>query len=258
VTAWVRRLLHYKQKTATSTLTPLTPEELTQAQLALIKYIQLKEFGTEVQFLQQQKPLSQKSKLLTLKPFLDADGILRIGGRLRHSDLPDEQKHPILLPRHSRLTDLIIRNLHHQNYHAGPTLLLSLLQRQFWVVRGREAVRFLTKKCTTCRRHAANTLQQIMGDLPRSPVTPGPAFNKCGVDFAGPFSLRPDLPRIKVALKAYFCIFICYATRTIHLELVSSLSTEGFLAALRRFVSRRNRPSEIFSDCGTNFVGAAR
>lgn len=49
---------------------------------------------------------------------------------------------------------------------------------------------------------------------------------------------------------------MCLATRAVHLEAVSNLSTAQFLAAFRRFVSRRGIPSTIHSDCGTNFVGA--
>lgn len=57
-------------------------------------------------------------------------------------------------------------------------------------------------------------------------------------------------------LKKYVSLFICFITRAVHLELVSVLSTESFLAALRRFVGRRGKPHRILSDNGTNFVGA--
>jgi Integrase core domain. len=46
------------------------------------------------------------------------------------------------------------------------------------------------------------------------------------------------------------------AVKAIHIEIVSDLSTEGFLAAMRRFVARRGIPSDVYSDNGTNFVGA--
>lgn len=52
--------------------------------------------------------------------------------------------------------------------------------------------------------------------------------------------------------------FVCLATKAIHLEAVSDLSTQAFIAAFRRFSGRRGLCSHIYSDCGTNFVGAAK
>ncbi len=48
------------------------------------------------------------------------------------------------------------------------------------------------------------------------------------------------------------------STRAIHLEAVSDLSTEAFLAAFKRFIARRGLPHQVFSDNGTNFVGAEK
>ena len=51
--------------------------------------------------------------------------------------------------------------------------------------------------------------------------------------------------------------FLCFATKAVHNEIVTSLTTEAFLAALRRFIARRGRPKQIYSDNGTNFQGAS-
>lgn len=59
-------------------------------------------------------------------------------------------------------------------------------------------------------------------------------------------------------IKVYIALFVCFVTRAVHLEVVSDLSTDAFIAALKRFISRRGKCSEIFSDCGTNFIGAKR
>jgi len=50
---------------------------------------------------------------------------------------------------------------------------------------------------------------------------------------------------------------VCFVTRTIHIEVVASLTTEVFLAAFRRFIARRGKPRTIYSDNGTTFQGAA-
>jgi len=170
--------------------------------------------------------------------------------------IPQDQKTPILIPRHSRLTELLISSVHLNNQHAGLNLTLAVLHQQYWIIGARDAVRFYIKNCVVCTRHAANTQQQFMGNLPTLQVTPSRAFQTCGTDFAGPFLIRPDLSRSKVTSKAYLCLFVCFSTRAFHLEVVSALTTEAFLATLRRFVSRRGRPTDIFSDCGTNYVGA--
>ena len=54
------------------------------------------------------------------------------------------------------------------------------------------------------------------------------------------------------------CLFVCFATKAIHLEAVSSLSTPAFLAAFSRFFARRGCPKDMYSDNGTNFVGASK
>jgi hypothetical protein len=62
----------------------------------------------------------------------------------------------------------------------------------------------------------------------------------------------------KTVTKSYIVIFVCFATKAVHIELVTILITEAFLAALRRFIARRGKPRTIYSDNGTNFQGTAK
>lgn len=156
------------------------------------------------------------------------------------------------------MTELIINHAHLTYYHAGPQLLMAMLQRRFWIIGLKDAVRCQIKKCVVCTRHGQPQLQQIMGDLPSFRVNPARPFLRTGVDYAGPFYLRPFAPRSKFNIKAYMALFVCMTTRAIHLELVSSMTTAAFLLALKRFIGRRGKCSDIYSDCGTNFVGADR
>ncbi|XP_022899870.1 uncharacterized protein [Onthophagus taurus] len=96
-----------------------------------------------------------------------------------------------------------------------------------------------------------------MADLPSMRVSQLRAFSQVAVDFAGPIYTIISRTRGARSVKSYFCIFICLATKAMHLELVSALTTEVFLAALRRFTSRRGKCSLIISDQGTNFIGAS-
>jgi len=56
--------------------------------------------------------------------------------------------------------------------------------------------------------------------------------------------------------KIFIAVFVCFSTKAVHLKVVSDLSTDAFLAAFDRFVARRGLPNDVYSDCGTNFVGA--
>ncbi len=163
--------------------------------------------------------------------------------------------HPILFPKKHQLTTALIWDIHIRQLHAGPSSVLATLQQNYWIVNARDAVRLVLKKCTRCHRHRADLMKQVMGDLPYHRVNPSRPFQRCGIDYAGPINIRP-MVRSKVLLKCWLAIFVCFSTRAIHIEVVSSLTTDCFIAALKRFVSRRGRPSDIFSDCGTNFKGA--
>ncbi|XP_075157786.1 uncharacterized protein LOC142231048 [Haematobia irritans] len=97
-----------------------------------------------------------------------------------------------------------------------------------------------------------------MASLPVATTIIDRPFTRTGVDFAGPFDIKNYRGRACLITKGYASIFVCFATRAIHLEAVSDLTTATFLAAFARFVSRRGCPKEMFSDNGTNFVGASR
>lgn len=97
-----------------------------------------------------------------------------------------------------------------------------------------------------------------MGDLPNARVNSSPPFSHTGVDYAGPMNLIPFVGRGQKTAKHYVALFICFATRAIHLECVEDYSSDGFLAAFARFASRRGLPSDVYSDNGTNFQGADR
>ncbi|CAK1597985.1 unnamed protein product [Parnassius mnemosyne] len=97
-----------------------------------------------------------------------------------------------------------------------------------------------------------------MGDLPEVRVTPSRPFLHAGVDFAGPLQILTTRGRGIKTNKAYICIFICMATKAIHLELVGDMSTNAFLGAFKRFIARRGKYSHIWSDQGSNFIGANR
>ncbi len=97
-----------------------------------------------------------------------------------------------------------------------------------------------------------------MGQLPPQRITPDIVFENVGVDYAGPLHLKRGSVRKPTSVKSYVCVFVSMSVKAVHLELVSDLTTEAFIACLRRFIARCGKPSSIWSDHGTNFVGANR
>lgn len=95
-----------------------------------------------------------------------------------------------------------------------------------------------------------------MGDLPQVRITLARPFLNTGVDYAGPIFIRTTKGRGHRAHKAFIAVFVCLSTKAVHLEIVSDYTADAFLAALRRFTARRGLCRKLYSDCGTNFIGA--
>ncbi|XP_018365332.1 PREDICTED: uncharacterized protein LOC108762706 [Trachymyrmex cornetzi] len=253
VIAYCLRFKNNSLKTANQTSGPLTVKELGSAISAIVKVCQASEFSQELKDLHKNNRVDIKSKLSTLHPFIDSSGTIRVGGRLRHAPIGYSQKHPIVLPQKHHLTELIIRDTHYKNLHAGPQAVLAAIRNDFWPIAGRSEVRRVLRKCIVCFRARPTNPNQLMGDLPAVRVTQARAFLNTGIDYAGPFSIK--ITRNKTG-KAYLAIFVCLATKAVHFELVSDLTATAFLNALKRFISRRGKCIALYSDNGTTFVGA--
>ncbi|XP_037821181.1 uncharacterized protein LOC119610139 [Lucilia sericata] len=191
-------------------------------------------------------------------PFLDENGIIRVGGRLQNSTLSYNVKHPIVLAKSNPLSEYIIKDSHERTLHGGITLTMSVVNRKFWIVSGNQLAKSIIYKCMKCFRYSAKTSQQVMGNLPYVRLNVARPLKHSGVDYAGPITLKNSTLRSAVVSKGYICLFVCMVTKAIHLEAVSDLSTNAFLAAFKRFESRRGACSDIYTDCGTNFVGASK
>jgi len=259
VTAYVRRFilrLTAKGDSSLSFSSFLSPDELQNAESFWLRYLQQRFFKQELQSLRNNRSLPRSSPLRTLSPFFGRNSLLRLGGRLRNSALGYNEQHPIIVPKH-RLSDLLIDQAHRSTLHGGVQLVLRTLRQRYWLLGGRNSVKNCIRKCVTCTRFAARLSSQCMGDLPAPRVTPSSPFTHAGVDYAGPFSVLPFVGRGQRTLKVYVALFICLATKAVHLELVEDYSTPGFLASFHRFTSRRGMPRHLYSDNGTNFQGAS-
>ncbi|XP_043247468.1 uncharacterized protein LOC122394566 [Amphibalanus amphitrite] len=193
----------------------------------------------------------EKSSLKKLDP-LTRSGILCVGGRIRRANLPREVTNPVILPKKSHVGTLIIRQCHERTGHAGREMTLGELRQQgYWILHGRSAVSSYINSCVTCRKLRGPPGEQKMADLPVERLEPSPPFTYCGMDCFGPFYVKER----RSQLKRWGIVFICLASRAVHLETLNSMTTDAFLNAYRRFVCRRGPVRGLFCDNGTNFVG---
>ena len=258
ITAYVQRFMsNAKGQASIRTTGPLSVDELDKALILLIRHVQASSFAKEIQLLQNGSNLQTSTKLQSLTPFIQ-DGLVRVGGRLQNSDLDYSAKHPLLLPHHHTLTKLIFENEHKRLLHIGQQGLLTATRQKYYVPNGRSLARQIVRKCMICFRAKPTLSFEQMGNLPAQRSLPTPPFYISGVDFGGPFLTLPVPGKGQRSRKTYICLFVCFATKAIHLEVVSDLTTDAFIAALKRFSGRRGWPKEIWSDNATNFVGTKR
>ena len=247
----------------------ITVEAMEKAEAQIIKAVQASCFQKELKALSsvqkledhKDKPsdsrmkhtLTSCSPLFKLDPFLDSNGILRVGGRLTQANMSNNFKFPIVLPKKSHVTDLLIKDCHKQIKHQGRGLTLNEIRsRGFWIMGGSTAVAKCISDCVTCRKLRGTVQEQKMADLPADRLKPAPPFTYSGVDYFGPWIIKEGRKEIK----RYGVIFTCMASRAVHLETSNTLDTHSFINALRRFICRRGPIRLLRSDQGTNFVGA--
>ncbi|XP_039309666.1 uncharacterized protein LOC120358695 [Solenopsis invicta] len=233
----------------------LCSSEIDEAETRILRIMQADRFCSEIKELKSGCSVS-KGRIANLNPFLDDRGLIRVGGRLQRADLSFSRKHPILIHSRHKLTDRIIRETHEVHHHAGIQTTLYTLRQKYWLVDGRNQVRKIVRACVRCFRFEAKAIEYRMGNLPAARVREAIPFANTGIDFCGPFYIKEKKYRNRARVKVYVCVFICMSVKAMHLEIVSDLSTDGFLAALRRFAARRGLPQHVYSDNGTNFIGA--
>ncbi|XP_017557161.1 uncharacterized protein LOC108429724 isoform X1 [Pygocentrus nattereri] len=123
----------------------LTVEDLKVADLEIIRFSQQQKFSEEISALRKGDRLKKGSHIYKLNPILQG-GILRVGGRLHKSTMPEEVKHPAILHKNSYVTDLILREIHQSLGHSGRNHMLSKLQLKFWIPGAKAAIRKVISK----------------------------------------------------------------------------------------------------------------
>ena len=259
ITALVIQFINHLRKNQLTLL-----QCMTIAELLWIKEEQHNHFANEIIFIKniENKIKTKKNEAGNLVKqwslFLDKKELLRCRGRFEYAEMSYDAKYPIILPKNSHLTTLIIADRHLSLNHAGTKQTFVQIRSEFWIPSARRLIKDFITKCIPCRRLKAKPYQPPpTGSLPELRLSNLPPFTNTGTDFAGPVFIHYTEISKRETFKSYINIFTCASTRAIHLELVPDLTTNCFIHSLDRFTSRRGIPHVMVSDNAKTFKCAA-
>lgn len=237
-----------------------TPENLEKARKLLIMNMQQETYANELNNAEKQTAIPKQSSIRKLRPVIDTDGLLRVGGRISQSGLEINRTNPLIISGQHHLTTLLVRHHHEQVKHQGRHFTEGAIRDAgLWLVGGKKLIRGTLFRCVTCRRLRGKIEHQVMADLPADRLQVAPPFTYIGLDVFGPWEVTCRRTRGGQANnKRWAVLFTCLSVRAVHIEVIETLSASSFINALRRFFSIRGPAKLIRSDQGTNFVGASK
>ena len=249
--SWLLRFQNYL-KSKEVLKGPVTCEELKIAGECILKHVQQVTYPRELGALKKGDYVSNTSPLNKLSPVLKNDHIV-VGGRLKYAAINVDSMHQIILPNDHRVSYLIA--LHeHNRAHCGVEWVLSKLRERYWIIKIRSLLKKIRFSCIKCKKLHAKPMQQQMADLPSERCKPHSyPFETCGIDVFGHYYVKQGRARVK----RYGVIFSCFSSRAVHIEKLNDLTTSSLINALVRFAARRGPIRHIYSDQGTNMVGAS-
>jgi len=228
-----------------------------KAEALILQTVQKEAYADEYTSLCNKKPVSKGSSIASLNPFVDDDGILRVGGRLQRSSLTNREMHPAIIPRKCHVASLLVHHYHKNVKHQGRHFTEGAVRAQgYWIIGAKRLISSVIHNCVQCRKLRGRHAEQIMADLPKDRVEPAPPFTYVGVDTFGPWNIVTRKTRGgQASSKRWAILFTCLTIRAIHIEVVPEMSSSAFTNALRRFIARYGNVKLFRSDRGTNFVG---
>lgn len=238
----------------------MTTENLEKARKLLIRNMQQETYTSELNSIQKQKDIPKQSSLRKLRPVMDDEGLLRVGGRISQSGLETSRTNPLIIPGQHHLATLLVHHHHEQVKHQGRHFTEGAVRDAgLWLVGGNKCIRSILFKCVTCRRLRGPVEHQLMSDLPAERLQIAPPFSYIGLDVFGPWEVSYRKTRGgQASNKRWAVLFTCLCVRAVHIEVIETLSASSFINALRRLFSIRGPAVQIRSDRGTNFTGASK
>ncbi|XP_055522854.1 uncharacterized protein LOC129717032 [Wyeomyia smithii] len=225
------KMKKFVNKSKPASTTPLKREEYLKVETYLWRSTQAEAFMDEVKASKKNlelpsgswRPIEKCCSIYSLSPFLD------------------EQE--------------LLEHYHQQLAHGNVETAVNELRQRFYIPSMRTRMKQIGKACVWCEVKKCQPQNPRMAPLLKSRVTPNlPPFSHTSIVFCGPFTVTVG----RRSEERYICLFTCMPTRAVHLEVAHSLTTQSCLMAIRRFVGRRGKPLELYSDNGTNFQAASK
>jgi Integrase zinc binding domain len=253
VLAWVKRFI-FNCRSSIRKKGELDIDEIKSSEKSWWQHVQRQHFSEDIARMKKGETIKMRY-LNELNAFIDDDGVIRAGGRVRKSSFVlEETKHPVIMNGNSPVVEKLVHSYHVKNMHQGRETVLNELKQKFHMTKMRAVVKKVFYCCRFCRRVKAVPRPAKMADLPECRLMPNlPPFSFTGMDYFGPIAVTIG----RRHEKRWGVIFTCMASRATHIELAHSLSTDSAIMAINRFRARRGAVLEMFSDNGTNLKGAA-
>jgi hypothetical protein len=193
-----------------------------------------------------------ESSISALSPFSE-QGVLRVGGRATNAiNWTHGYKHPLIVPKHTHISELIIAREHNKVKHLGyRSTLCAIRESGYWLINGPAAVKRYIRNCQFCKRLRKAPTNQKMGNLPSERLELTAPFTHVGMDVFGPFHVKDQ----RTERKRWGLVITCLYSRAVHIEILDQMSTDSLILALRNFMALRGPIRTVISDNGTNFVG---
>ncbi|CAB4041710.1 PREDICTED: uncharacterized protein LOC107333192 [Paramuricea clavata] len=232
----------------------ISVKQLQEAENFIVKEVQ-KSFESELT--KTDRKGRKGGRFACFNPVQDESGLWVVGQRLKNKNpMTVDSSLQKLLPYRHHVTRLFMQRAHTFG-HRGRDATLARFRQLYWVTQGSKLAQSIKSKCQMCKLREAKFLEQQMGQLPEARLKPSPAFNHVMIDLFGPYSVRGEVQK-RTSGKAHGVIFTDLVMRAVHIEAVFGYDTESFLMALSRFVSVRGWPEIIYSDPGSQLIGAER
>lgn len=123
-------------------------------------------YSDEFKCIRVNRNLSKQSPLVKLNPTTDGDGLLLVGGWIRHAGLELKESNPVIIPGKNHIATLLVRHCHEKVQHQGRHFTEGAMRSSgLWLVGGKRLINKVLNQCVTCRKLRGKVQEQQMHDL---------------------------------------------------------------------------------------------